>query len=77
MKLKLRQRPSGETGEGDGRRQPAITSLAWNGRSRLTPSNFTGTGVLFSTVPVGWFPVQVRRVNATGTTATNIVAVYD
>ncbi|MEH2573474.1 hypothetical protein V1272_002809 [Bradyrhizobium sp. AZCC 1708] len=32
---------------------------------------------MFSTVPVGWFPVQVRRVNATGTTATNIVAVYD
>lgn len=40
-------------------------------------SSASGTGILFSNVPVGWFPVQVRRVNSTGTTATNIVAVYD
>lgn len=33
--------------------------------------------VTFKAVPVGWLEVQVRRVFATGTTATNIVAVYD
>lgn len=31
--------------------------------------------VTFLNVPVGWFPVQVARVLATGTTATGIVAV--
>lgn len=36
-----------------------------------------GTAVLYSNVPVGWFPVQVRRVMATGTTATNLVGLYD
>jgi hypothetical protein len=36
-----------------------------------------GTAVLFQNVPVGWFPVQVRRVMATGTTASDIVGLYD
>jgi hypothetical protein len=36
-----------------------------------------GTSVLFTNVPVGWFPVQVRRVLDTGTDADEIVAVYD
>lgn len=36
-----------------------------------------GTAVTYSNVPVGWFPVQVRRVMATNTTATNIVGLYD
>lgn len=36
-----------------------------------------GTAVLYKAVPVGWFPVQVRRVMATNTTATNIVGLYD
>jgi len=36
-----------------------------------------GTAVTFSNVPVGWFPVQVRRVMSTNTTASSIVAVYD
>jgi hypothetical protein len=35
-----------------------------------------GTPVTFNAVPVGWFPVQVRRVFASGTTATNIVGLY-
>lgn len=30
--------------------------------------------VTFAAVPVGIFPIQVTRVNATGTTASNIVA---
>ena len=37
------------------------------------PSNTLGTGVS-TTVPAGLFPVKVLRVNATGTTATGILA---
>ena len=33
--------------------------------------------VTFANHPVGWLPVQVRRVMATGTTATQIVAAFD
>lgn len=33
-----------------------------------------GTNVLFKAVPVGWLPVRPKRVWATGTTATNMVA---
>lgn len=33
--------------------------------------------VTFSNHPVGWLPVQVRRVLATGTTASQIVAAFD
>lgn len=36
-----------------------------------------GATVTFTAHPVGYMPVQVRRVYATGTTATNIVALYD
>lgn len=36
-----------------------------------------GTAVTFTAVPVGWFPVQVRRVRNTGTTASSIVGLYD
>jgi hypothetical protein len=39
------------------------------GNLTIVPAGDTstsGTGILFSSVPVGWFPVQVRRVNATG-----------
>ena len=34
------------------------------------------TVVLFSNVPVGIFNVACKRVNSTGTTATNIVALW-
>lgn len=34
------------------------------------------TSVTFSNVPVGILPLQVKRVRATGTTASNIVALY-
>ena len=37
------------------------------------PWNTLGTGVV-TTVPVGLFPVKVLRVNATGTTASGILA---
>lgn len=36
-----------------------------------------GTPVTFTAHPVGYIPLQVRRVKATGTSATNIVALYD
>ena len=31
-------------------------------------------GVLFKSVPIGWLPIQARRILATGTTASQIVA---
>lgn len=37
----------------------------------ITPA---GTTLLFKSVPVGFFHVQASQVKATGTTATNIVA---
>ena len=42
--------------------------------SVLTPNN--ATAVVFKAVPVGVLPVQAIRVNATGTSATDIVALY-
>lgn len=36
----------------------------------------SGTSVVFSNVPVGFMPCGPVRVNATDTTATNIVALY-
>lgn len=42
-----------------------------------TDNGNPGTAILFKAVPVGWFPVQARRVMATNTTATNIVGLYD
>ena len=35
-----------------------------------------GTIGIFPAVPVGIFPIRVQRVNATGTAATGIVALY-
>lgn len=35
-----------------------------------------GTVVTYLNVPVGWFPVQVRRVMNTNTTATSIIGLY-
>lgn len=42
----------------------------------ITAVMANGTVQLFSNVPVGIFPIQVSRVNNTGTTASNIVALY-
>ena len=36
----------------------------------------TGSAITFTAVPVGIIPIQVTRVYATGTTATDIVALY-
>ena len=43
----------------------------------LTVGGEDGDAVTFANHPVGWLPVQVRRVMATGTTATQIVAAFD
>lgn len=40
-------------------------------------NSLAGTAVTYKAVPVGWFPMQVRRVMNTNTTATNIVGLYD
>lgn len=42
-----------------------------------TGNSGNGTAVPYKNVPVGWFPQQVRRVMATGTTASQIVGSYD
>lgn len=34
----------------------------------------TGSTILFKAVPVGILPIRVKRIRATGTTATNILA---
>lgn len=43
----------------------------------LTVGAEDGDAVTFANHPVGWLPVQVRRVLATGTAATQIVAAFD
>ena len=43
----------------------------------LTVGAEDGDVVTFANHPVGWLPMQVRRVLATGTTATQIVAAFD
>nr|WP_314436854.1 hypothetical protein [uncultured Brevundimonas sp.] len=43
----------------------------------LTTGAEDADAVTFVNHPVGWLPVQVRRVLATGTTATQIVAAFD
>lgn len=35
-----------------------------------------GTGVLLKAVPVGYYPFRISRLWSTGTTATNVVALY-
>lgn len=49
-------------------------SLYIGGTGALSVEMYGGGTQVFSAVPVGIFPVQVTRVNSTGTTATNIVA---
>ncbi len=62
---------------------------AFAGNRRLTDAIFVGTGgdvvavtqgntpITFKAVPSGtWLPLAVRRINATNTTAQNLVACY-
>ena len=48
------------------------------GNVKVIPlTNADDAAVTFYNHPVGYMPVQVRRVYATGTTATNIVGLYN
>lgn len=48
-----------------------------SGDVAVTPAgNADGTSVVFKAAPVGFLPVACKRVWATGTAATNIVALY-
>ena len=51
-------------------------SLYIGGTGNLVVDTAEGQTVTFTAVPAGVFPVSVRRVRATSTTATNIVALY-
>ena len=52
-----------------------VLPAAFNDTNTATPAN--GGAVLYKSVPVGFFPIEVRKVFATGTTATNIVCQFD
>lgn len=51
-------------------------TLYVGGTGALKVTTSDGSVLTFAAVPVGFFPVKVKRVWATGTTATNIIAVY-
>lgn len=56
--------------------QPAI-ALYIGGAGNVRVTTVAGTDVLFSAVPVGTIlPIKVKRVWATNTTATLIIALY-
>ena len=56
-------------------RAPA-RALYIGGTGNLVVDTAEGQTITFTAVPVGIFPVSVKRVRATSTTATNIVALY-
>jgi hypothetical protein len=55
---------------------PATRALYIGGTGNLTVLMAGGQTVLFTALPIGWYPISVTRVFSTGTTATNIVAVW-
>lgn len=54
----------------------AIKGLYVGTTGNVKVTTVGGLTVTFNTVPVGFFPVQVKRVWSTGTTASNIIALY-
>ena len=42
-----------------------------------TSTGVAGGAVLYTNVPVGFFPIQVKKVFATGTTASGIICQFD
>jgi hypothetical protein len=54
--------------------QPRLLYIGTTGDVKVDGASL-GTGVTFSNVPVGWFPVLVKKVY-TATTASNIVSLY-
>ena len=53
-----------------------VTNLGSPARSLYIGTTGNIAVVTFSNVPVGILPVQVKRVNSTNTTASNIVAMW-
>lgn len=47
------------------------------GDIKLNPQSLSYAAVVFKAVPVGWFDMPCRKVWATGTTATDLVAIID
>lgn len=55
---------------------PVTRGLYVGGTGNLAVRMADGMTITFNSVPVGIFPIQVDQVLSTGTTATNIVALY-
>ena len=57
---------------------PQPTDALWvGGAGNVAAVLQNNQPVVFTAVPAGaWLPIAVRRVNATGTTATGLVALY-
>lgn len=55
---------------------PATRALYIGGTGNVAVRHSGGTTVTYNAVAVGVLPVQVDKVLSTGTTATNIVAMY-
>lgn len=55
---------------------PACRGLFVGGAGNIAVVMAGGTSVTFTGVVAGILPIQVSQVKATGTTATNIVALY-
>jgi hypothetical protein len=51
-------------------------ALYIGGAGNLVVDMAEGPTVTFTAVPVGIFPISVKRVRSTSTTATNIIALY-
>jgi hypothetical protein len=46
------------------------------GAGDLKVDTIAGSTVTFKAVPVGFFPVQVKKIYSTGTVATDIIALW-
>jgi len=55
---------------------PVTRGLYIGGTGDVAVLTADGQTITFSAVPVGIFPIQVTQVLSTGTTATNIIALY-
>lgn len=62
--------PSGPDGKSEG----CVLYVGTSGNLRVLTAG--GDDVVFNAVPVGFFPVQVIRVFATNTVASNIIALW-
>lgn len=54
-----------------------VTLMPSNYKVGVPPATVTGDTVTFTAVPVGFMPVLVQRVWSTGTTALNILGIWN